>query len=111
MTQITFYKANDDIVGFEVFGHAMFDDEGFDIVCAAISSMTGLVINTITEVYHDIADVTVDGDSARIEFILKSSDNKASTGLLIGFMEEIRELKNQYPDNVNYKQQNITKGK
>ena len=48
MIQITIYKnKKHEYMGFDVDGHAGFDDSGHDIVCAAVSA---LVINTINSV-------------------------------------------------------------
>jgi len=48
MTQITIYHSqNQDVEGFYCSGHAGYDIEGYDVVCAAISV---LVINTINSI-------------------------------------------------------------
>lgn len=59
---------NNDIVGFEVSGHAGYDNSGKDIICAAVSM---LVINTVNsiEAFTDTdieTDSSNDNDDARI---------------------------------------------
>ena len=47
MVKITFFKRDGVYYGFRETGHAEFEDAGKDIVCAAVSAMTMLVINAI----------------------------------------------------------------
>ena len=47
MTTITFYKADGYYYGFEEHGHTGYSEAGDDILCAALSSMTMLIINTL----------------------------------------------------------------
>ena len=51
MIKVVFYKSGMRYYGFHVSGHAGYDDSGKDIVCAAVSAMTMLVINTIEVVW------------------------------------------------------------
>ena len=50
MTKATFYFDKNVPYGFLISGHSDFAEEGYDIVCASISSAAYLVANTITEV-------------------------------------------------------------
>ncbi len=50
MTKITFFKNKNFLVGFEVTGHSGYADEGGDIVCAAVSSMTQMTIVGLKEI-------------------------------------------------------------
>ena len=54
--------------GFLIKGHAGYDDNGKDIVCASVSSAVQLVANTITEVLKIKAEVKVLKD--KIQFKL-----------------------------------------
>ena len=47
MTTITFYKSNGIYYGFEEQGHTGYGESGDDVLCAALSSMTMLIINSI----------------------------------------------------------------
>ncbi len=66
MVNITFYKRNGVYYKFVEEGHALFDEAGQDIVCAAISSMTMLVANSIEVSYVSNVDYVIDGDANRI---------------------------------------------
>ena len=45
MTTITFYKSEGFYYGFEEIGHTGYGESGDDVLCAALSSMTMLLIN------------------------------------------------------------------
>ena len=47
MTKITFFKRDGVFFGFKENGHTGFGEEGDDVLCAAISAMTMLIINTV----------------------------------------------------------------
>ena len=59
MIRAEFRKDGDRLSGFTISGHSGFADAGKDIVCAAVSSASQLVCNTITDHYMDKADVEV----------------------------------------------------
>ncbi len=44
MIEITVFRQEDELIGYQIRGHAQFADEGEDIVCAAVSALglTGL---------------------------------------------------------------------
>ena len=56
MIQFRLAERNGNFVGFSVSGHAMFDEAGRDIVCAAVSSAVQLTVNGITEILHQTPD-------------------------------------------------------
>lgn len=115
MTKAVFYKTDNVYTGFRLSGHAMFELDGPDVLCAAVSGMTNLVINTITEVFKTDFAVVIDGDNAvidaKVEKISMSAEYAVS-GILEGFMLQLIDLKEQYPDNIEVavQQKNITKG-
>lgn len=78
MTNITFFKKNDLIVGLEVSGHTGKDDYGKDLLCCQISTVAQLVVLAIEECarlknFHEISDgylkVTIDEKDAKIDKI------------------------------------------
>ena len=60
MTKIVFYKQNDSFYGFRETGHAGFASAGHDVLCAALSAMTMLVINTLEVAYAADVDYKID---------------------------------------------------
>ena len=82
MTKVTIYKnVKNECVGFKVFEHAGFAEDGSDIVCAAISVLTINTMNAI-EQFTDV-DFTqdVDEDACSIEFRI-NQPTKETTLLL-----------------------------
>ncbi len=114
MTKAYFYKSGDTLTGFKVSGHALFDVDRPDVVCAAISGMTTLVMNTLCEVFGVTASVDVNDKETYIEFLFKSCPHEnaaAVNGIFQGFLLQLEDLQNQYPDNLCVTvQQNTTKG-
>ena len=62
MISVRFVKKQNNIVSTEVKGHASFDDYGKDIVCSAVSALTGAILNGITEVLHFNPVFSIDED-------------------------------------------------
>ncbi len=107
MTHVTFYKSSDVFYGFKEEGHAGFAEEGNDILCSALSSMTMLVINAIEVGYCSTADYTIDDESATVELIAKGAlmayekDDKkryAVSGLMMAYYCQLKELAEEYYD-------------
>ena len=88
--------------GFSVLGHAGYADCGKDIVCAAVSAMTSLVINTLEEVFYCGGNVEIDEDG-KISYSLpqKAQASKESIGILCGFKLQLEEYASEYPKNIN----------
>ena len=85
MTKVTIFRNfENECVGFEVFDHAEYADEGSDIVCAAISILTINTMNAI-EQFTDV-DFTqeVDEEACSIRFIVDRSTKE--TALLLETM-------------------------
>ena len=107
MTRITFYKSGDVFYGYEESGHSGFAEEGEDIVCAAISAMTMLVINAIEVVYASGVDYTIDDENATVFLIARGAlptfekDEKkrfAVAGLIKAFYLQLLDLMEEYYD-------------
>ena len=47
MTKIVFYRSSGIFYGFEEQGHTGYGHAGDDVLCAALSAMTMLIINTV----------------------------------------------------------------
>ena len=107
MTKITFYKSGGIFYGFEEQGHTGYGESGNDILCAALSSMSMLVINAILVSYATDVDYNIDEKTTDIRVIVKSalpkyeSDEKkqyAVSGLLNGFYIQLMDMLEDYYD-------------
>lgn len=107
MTQIVFFKKNGVYHGFRETGHSEFADAGQDIVCAAISAMTMLIINTIEVSYASDVEYTIDEDTTDITVNVpavldESPENEmkryAISGLLQGYFLQLMDMLEDYYD-------------
>ncbi len=69
MIKITFLKRDGVYYGFREEGHAGYDESGKDIVCAAVSAMTMLVVNAIEVSYASDVTYNIDDATADIEVL------------------------------------------
>lgn len=67
MTKITFFKRGGVYYGFEETGHTGFADSGQDVLCAALSSMTMLIVNAIEVVYGSSVNYDIDEKATNIK--------------------------------------------
>ncbi len=107
MTKITFFKRNGMFYGFHETGHAGFANEGEDIVCAALSAMTMLIVNTVEVAYGTDVEYTIDEDTTditvKIPAVLNASPENESMrfavgGLLQGYFIQLMDMLEDYYD-------------
>ena len=113
MTTVTFYKADGYYYGFEEQGHTGFADSGDDVLCAALSSMTMLIINTIEVSFASSVDYSIDEKTTDIRLIAKSAlpkyekDEKkqyAVSGLIQAYFFQLMDLVEEYYDYLDVKE-------
>lgn len=93
MLKCVFYKNDGSFSGFRISGHAGYETENGDVVCAAVSSSTMLVCNTITDYFKVKADVEVLEN--QITLLLKEK-NKSAEQLLESFYTHIEMIAQDY---------------
>ncbi len=107
MTRITFFKRNGRFYGFKETGHAGFAEEGEDIVCAALSAMTMLIVNTVEVSYGTDVEYTIDEDTTDVTVKIPSvldvtPENEAASfavcGLLQGYYIQLMDMLEDYYD-------------
>ncbi len=107
MIKIVFYKSGSKYYGFDVSGHAGYDESGKDIVCSAVSAMTMLVINTIEVVFACDVDYSIDENTADVSVRVKSalpdyeSDGAkryAISGVIEGYYLQAMDMLEEYYD-------------
>ena len=105
MTKIIFLRRNGVFWGFRETGHTGFGEEGDDVLCAALSAMTMLIINTLEVAYGCSVDFTIDEKTTDITVKCKSAlpefekDEKkrfAAAGLMEVYFCQINELTEEY---------------
>ena len=91
------------LVGFDIYGHSGFAEQGYEIVCAAVSSAAFLVANTICEIIKISAQTNVDEHGSMCLRVNRNDANSCSE-ILLGLKLHLLNLEEQYPENitVNY---------
>ncbi|WP_072525614.1 ribosomal-processing cysteine protease Prp [Clostridium sp. Marseille-P3244] len=93
MIKVTIYKnRRHEYTGFDVSGHAGYNDSGRDIVCAAVSA---LVINTVNSVEHFTGDKTscvTDEDNGEIIFRFEQIPSHDASLLLDSMVLGLEEI-------------------
>lgn len=107
MTKFTFYKRDGVYFGFEEEGHAGFAQSGDDIVCAAFSAMTMLIINAIEVSYASEVDYQIDEQTATIRVMAlgalpEHEDDEckrfAVSGLIQAYFIQLNDMLEEYYD-------------
>lgn len=108
MINITFfYKGKDhtgqlNLVGFEMSGHAGYDDYGKDIVCAAVSVLSINTVNALTELTDNKLSTTT-AENGYLKVLSKQElDEKGAllmNALLMGVQSTYEEYMNEVNEN------------
>ncbi len=93
MLKCVFYKNGGSFSGFRISGHAGYETENGDVVCAAVSSSTMLVCNTITDFFKAKADVEVLENQITLRLL---ENSKSSEQLLESFYTHIEMIAQDY---------------
>jgi len=107
MTKVVFLKQKGVFYGFEEHGHTGFADAGNDILCAALSAMTMLIINAVEVTYASEVDYTIDDDTTDIKVICRGALEKyekdakkryAVSGLIAAYYYQLTDMTEDYYD-------------
>ena len=105
MTKIVFFRSGGVYYGFEEHGHTGYASAGEDVLCAALSAMTMLVINTVEVAYSSDVEYTIDegathimvrSKSALLEFEEDERKRYAISGLFLSYFYQLNELREEY---------------
>lgn len=84
---------------FQLTGHADSVDEGYDLVCAGVSSLTLACVNALTEVAHQAPTQTAnskDGGFLKITAIDAGRDSQVICQTLLNGLLDIQQQYGQY---------------
>ena len=107
MTKIVFYRSGGVYYGFEEQGHSGYAEAGDDVLCAALSAMTMLIINTIEVAYASDVDYDVNEGATRIvvrskaalpEFEEDERKRYAVSGLFLSYYYQLNDMIEEYYD-------------
>ena len=80
-----------------ILGHAMYDDYGKDIVCAAVSSTVITSVELISAIDINAIDVTNSKDKLTLKI---NNHNETIDKLINTMMSLLTNLEKQYPKNI-----------
>ena len=107
MTKVVFFRNDGIFYGFRETGHTGYGTEGDDVLCAALSSMTMLLINSINVVFAGELDYTIDEGATEImvqsksalpEFEEDERKRYAISGLFMSYYIQLNDLVEEYYD-------------
>lgn len=104
MIKATFYRRGKTPCGFEISGHSGYAEEGTDIICASVSSVAYMAVNTITDVIGAKADISISDGYFR--FITDSVLNETKV-VLEGLKLHVSALAGDYSEYVTCKEENL----
>jgi len=103
MIKVNYYKDGLNYKKVNILGHALYDDYGKDIVCAAVSSIVICTINGILTINEDNLKYNKDKDGIKITYI--NSDD-VSQKLIDNMISLLKELEESYSSNIKTKEAN-----
>ena len=80
-----------------ILGHAMYDDYGKDIVCAAVSGIVMTSVESIASI--DETSIDVNEMPNKLEIIINKHDN-ITDKLITTMINLLKELEKKYPKNI-----------
>lgn len=107
MTKVVFFRNDGIFYGFREQGHTGYGEEGYDILCAALSSMSMLIINSVNVVFAGELDYAVDEGATEImvqsksalpEFEEDERKRYAISGLFMSYYIQLNDLMEEYYD-------------
>ena len=107
MTKFVFYKRNGVFYKFTEHGHTGFGDEGNDVLCAAVSAMTMLVMNILEVSLASSIDYKIDEENTDIELVAKDAlpenckdefKRRATAAVIEGYFYQLNDMLEDYYD-------------
>jgi uncharacterized protein YsxB (DUF464 family) len=107
MTKVVFYRSDGVFYGFEENGHTGYGEAGDDVLCAALSAMTMLIVNAVEIGYASDVVYEVNEGATRIRVTARAalprfeSDERkryAVAGLFTAYYYQLNDLLADYSD-------------
>lgn len=97
MIDVTLKTKNDNVVGFNISGHADFDQEGSDIVCSAVTILAYSALNTLDQYVDSIEFV----DENEVMSLYSNEHNDQIDIIFTYFETGIQTLLGNYNEYIN----------
>ena len=82
-----------------ISGHAGHDDEGYDIVCASVSTLTITIINVIDDLGYGYNIKNLNKNNGFLSFEIENA-NEIVEKIMKTFIDSLNDLQSQYPSNI-----------
>ncbi len=109
MTEVTLLKNGKDIEGFEINGHCGYADEGYDIVCSAVSALTQTAAMGLQKLLK--LQIALDIEDGEMTCILPRSmddDTRRQAELILMTMElGLRDIAETYGNYINISERTV----
>lgn len=102
MIKVICYKESDKIIGFEVKGHANYDDKGKDIVCSAVSSIVIGGLNAI----KNINAFELKNENGFVKLIKKDELEDEDLIVLKTIYIQLKTIETSYPSYIKINERN-----
>lgn len=100
MVKVEVNQNKNRIASIHISGHAYSADPGFDLVCAAVSSIGVGTLNALDELAHDDYDlVLIESDDPVIEIKEKNS-NSVGNIVLETMLIQLKTLQESHPEHI-----------
>ncbi|WP_164668485.1 ribosomal-processing cysteine protease Prp [Virgibacillus doumboii] len=76
MIKVTVYRMNNQIIGFELSGHADSGPYGYDLVCAGVSAVTFGSVNAVMELCQTDLDIEQGDKGGYLRVIIPDQSNE-----------------------------------
>ncbi len=103
MITASFIKQNGAYTAFRVCGHSGYAEAGSDIICAAVSAMVMLTVNTVQDGFGEDVRLETNEREALISCTLKRR-SEAGSIIITCLKAELEALAEQYPQNILVKE-------
>ena len=114
MIRAEFVTEDNKFIGFSVKGHSGLRPSGEDILCASVSGMAMLVINTLQEVFKATLSLDIREEVPLLSadvLSVPSQNEIGAFGTIEGFWLQLSDLEKQYPGNLTVNVRHSQKGK
>mgnify|MGYP000696504362 CR=1 FL=1 len=96
MITVTIHRSNDSYAGFKVVGHAGYAEEGYDIICAAVSVLVFNTLNAIESYTDDTMNVVTNDEAGLVDVVFESPVSDRAKLLLDTMILGLTGIEKQY---------------
>ena len=96
MITVTVYKRSDTCMGFSSIGHAEYAEEGYDIICAAVSALAINFYNSVETFTDDRFEGTAGQEDIQFDFRFTSDISPESQLLMNSLILGLQNIENDY---------------